>query len=200
MQQTHRVVRQVQPLAMNLCHSKLTDWGLTHITVKPNDTILDTGCGGGRTISKLATLATDGKVYGIDHSEASVASCRKTNAKWMAMGRVDIQQGSVSRLPFADNTFDLITAVETHYFWPDLSADMREVLRVLKPGSQLLIMEAYRGGKHDKFISKLTELTNMAVLIVKEHEELFTTNGYQDVRIADNYEKGWLCGLGRKPL
>jgi 2-polyprenyl-3-methyl-5-hydroxy-6-metoxy-1,4-benzoquinol methylase len=51
---------------MNLSHSKLTDWGLTHIPVEKHFAILDVGCGGGRTISKLAAMAAQGKVYGVD--------------------------------------------------------------------------------------------------------------------------------------
>jgi ubiquinone/menaquinone biosynthesis C-methylase UbiE len=35
--------------------------------------------------------------------------------------------GSVSHLPFADQMFDLVTAAETHYYWPDMNADMQEV-------------------------------------------------------------------------
>jgi hypothetical protein len=35
---------------MNSRHSKLTDWGLTHISISKHDTILDVGCGGGRTV------------------------------------------------------------------------------------------------------------------------------------------------------
>ena len=53
----------------------------------------------------------------------------------------------MSKLPFPDGMFDLVTAVETHYYWPDLVADMREVLRVLKPGGTfVLIAEAYKDG------------------------------------------------------
>ena len=45
--------------------------------------------------------------------------------------------------------FDLVTAVETHFFWPDLPNDVREVLRVLKPGGTfLLIAEVYRGRQY----------------------------------------------------
>ena len=57
---------------MNLSHSKLTDWGLAHISIENHDTILDVGCGGGRTVSKLAAIANQGKVYGVDYSEESV--------------------------------------------------------------------------------------------------------------------------------
>src|SRR5437660_10792267 len=43
---------------MNRHHSKLTDWGLSHVSIKKMDRILDIGCGGGRTINKLAAMAT----------------------------------------------------------------------------------------------------------------------------------------------
>jgi len=61
---------------MNISHSKVTDWGLSHICIAAADTILDVGCGGGRTLSKLAARATQGKVYGVDDSEESVAASK----------------------------------------------------------------------------------------------------------------------------
>jgi len=185
---------------MNIGHSKLTDWGLRHISIDTHDTILDVGCGGGRTIRKLAAIATEGKVYGIDHAAASVAVARKTNKPWIEMGRAVIRQASVSHLPFSDDMFDLSTAIETHFFWPDLPGDMRDVLRVLKPGGKLLIIaEAYKGGKHKNRIRNAAELTNMAFLTVSEHRELFSKAGYSDIQIAEIYDKGWVCGLGKKP-
>jgi SAM-dependent methyltransferase len=62
---------------MNSSHSKLTDWGLKHISIENYGTILDVGCGGGRTVSKLAAISTQGKVYGIDYSDESVAATKK---------------------------------------------------------------------------------------------------------------------------
>jgi len=56
--------------SMNRRHSKLTDWGLGHLSVRETDTILDVGCGGGRTIAKLADLARRGTVHGIDYAPA----------------------------------------------------------------------------------------------------------------------------------
>jgi len=162
------------------------------------------GCGGGRTVHKLAAIAMDGKVYGIDFSEESVTVSRRTNKQWIEMSRVEILQGSVSRLPFSDHMFDLVSAVETHFFWPDLLADMQEVLRVLKPGGMFIIIaEAYKGGKYDnryhKLLEKVVELTNMALLSVNEHSELFSRAGYSDVEMFEEYDKGWICGIGKKP-
>jgi SAM-dependent methyltransferase len=56
---------------MNSRHSKVTDWGLSHASIGKQDIVLDVGCGGGRTVSKLAAIATQGKVYGIDHSSGA---------------------------------------------------------------------------------------------------------------------------------
>ncbi len=186
----------------NRHHSKVTDWGLQHLAIQKHDTILDVGCGGGRTVHKLAGIATDGKVYGIDFSEESVTVSRRTNKQWIAMGRVEILPGSVSRLPFSDHMFNLVTAVETHFFWPDLVADMHEVLRVLKPGGKVIIIaEAYKGAKYDKskMFQKLAELMNIAPLSVNEYSELFSRAGYSDVEMFEEYEKGWICGIGKKP-
>jgi len=186
---------------MNWSHSRLTDWGLAKISIEPHSKILDVGCGGGRTVSKLATIATQGQVCGIDYSEESVAVSKKNNAGWIDIGRVEIRQGSVSQLPFPDDVFDLVTAVETHYFWPDLAADTREVFRVLKPGGTLiLIAEVYKGAKTAaaKLAEKYLPLTGMALLSVDEHRELFMTAGYSDVRVIEEPGKGWICSIGRK--
>jgi SAM-dependent methyltransferase len=62
-----------------------------------------------------------------------------------------------------DDMFDLVTAIESHYFWPDLVNDMKEVLRVLKPDGMLLMMGGeYKGGKYDKRNLQGVELANMA--------------------------------------
>jgi ubiquinone/menaquinone biosynthesis C-methylase UbiE len=96
--------------------------------------------GGGSTIARLDALATRGRIYGVDYSEASAAASRRTNKRSLDAGRVEIQHASVSSLPFTDGMFDLVTAVETRYYWPDLNADTREILPVIKPGGMLVII------------------------------------------------------------
>jgi ubiquinone/menaquinone biosynthesis C-methylase UbiE len=188
---------------MNSGHSSLTDWGLAHISIGKHDTILDVGCGGGRTVSKLAAIATKGKVCGIDYSEESVAASRKTNAKWIVVNRVEIRQGSVSELPYPNGEFDLVTAVETHFFWPNLPDDMREVFRVVKPGGTfIMIAEVYKGSKtiSGKLAEKYVSVAGMTLLSVDEHRELFAKAGYSDIRVFEESDKGWICSIGRKPL
>jgi ubiquinone/menaquinone biosynthesis C-methylase UbiE len=187
---------------MNSRHSGVTDWGLAHISIGKHYTILDVGCGGGRTIDKLATAATQGKVYGIDYSQEAVAATKRTNAGRINMGRVEVQQGSVSQLPFPDNMFDLVTAVETHFWWPSLRADVREVFRVVKPGGGRLIViaEIYKGANTTvaKLAEKYVSRTGMKLLGLDEHRDLFVNAGFSDVQIHEERDKGWVCGVGRK--
>jgi len=186
---------------MNRRHSGVTDWGLSHVAVEKGFTILDVGCGGGRTIQKLAAMASTGRVCGIDYSAASVATARSLNAASTGSGRVDIQRGSVSRLPYPDATFDLVTAVETHYYWPDLPADLREILRVLKPGGKLaIIAETYRGRSFDLVYRPAMKLLRATYLTVAEHRDLLSQAGYTEVAVSEERGKGWICAVGRRVL
>ena len=190
---------------MNRRHSRLTDWGLKQVSIDSDAAILDIGCGGGRTIHKLAAIAPKGKVYGVDSSETSVAASRRMNEECIKSRRVEILHGSVSRLPFPDRMFALATAVETHFYWPDLPADIREVSRVLRPGGALVIVaEVYRGGKHDRRVQRFAGMmqkmgfpyTNLSV---DEHRDLFLRAGFTDVQVLEEYDKGWICAIGKSP-
>lgn len=185
---------------MNQRHSSLTDWGLAYITVRKTDAVLDIGCGGGRTVQKLAALATEGKVCGVDFSETSVETSRATNAAAITAGRVTIELASVAKLPFADRRFDVVTAVETHYYWPDLIANLREVLRVLKPGGTLaIIAEAYRRGWFPTPSALAMWLLRAHYLTVAQHQALLTEAGFADVKAFEDRSKGWLCMIARRP-
>jgi ubiquinone/menaquinone biosynthesis C-methylase UbiE len=187
---------------MNSRHSKVTDWGLSHVAIKPADRILDVGCGGGKTISKLAAMASQGKVYGIDYSDVSVAIARKLNARSIEEGRVEIREGSVSELPFEDHTFDVVTAVETHFWWPDLPVGMREIRRVLKSGGTVVIIaEVYKGAatRTAKLLEQYAPKTGLKLLSVNEHRDLLQNAGFADVQIIEEQRKGWICAIGKLP-
>ncbi len=208
--QQHRLTNARQPAgrfgrllirAMNLSHYQMTDWGLSHFSIGQQDTILDVGCGGGGTVHKLARIAAQGKVYGIDFSAESVTVSRMTNKQLIQTGRVAIQQSPVSCLPFSAGMFDLVTAVNTHNYWPDLVADVQEILRVLKPGGKLTIIgSVYEGGKYDRRNQKFAALIKIAFPGSDELREIFLRAGYSEVQLFEKRNRSWMCGIGRKPL
>ena len=124
---------------MNLCHTPLTNWGLSLVDIQDSWTMLDIGCGGGATLKRLLKRSRGAQVYGIDISEESVAKAIKVNAD-VINKQVFVQQGSAAELPYEDGKFNLVTAVETVYFWPNLSDCVKGIHRVLKPGGRFAIM------------------------------------------------------------
>jgi ubiquinone/menaquinone biosynthesis C-methylase UbiE len=119
----------------------------------------------------------------------------------MELGRVEVRLGSVSQLPFPDGMFDLITAVETHFWWPDLPRDLREIFRVLKSGgSCIIIAEVYQGA--DTAMARLCEKTapraGMTLLNRDQHREVVAHAGFSDVQVTVNADKGWISVIGKK--
>ena len=173
-------------------------WALDHLEVAADSAALDVGCGGGRTVDRLANIAVDGWVVGLDYSEDSVVVSRRKNAKHIHDGRVEICHASVSAIPYEDNTFDLVTAVETFYFWPALDTDLPEVKRVVKPGGQLLIAcTMYEGGKYDKRNRRFVDEIDMHYLSVGEFQNLLEASGFDDIQVIVEYDKGWICAVAR---
>ena len=124
---------------MNFGHAPLTNWGLSHVTFHEGMTMLDIGCGGAATLQRLLKRSSNAKAYGIDISEESVAKAKEVN-KELLDKQAFVCQGTASQLPYEDAKFDLVTAVETVYFWPGLPKCLKVVRRVMKHGAQFAIM------------------------------------------------------------
>jgi SAM-dependent methyltransferase len=182
---------------MNIGHSQVTRWGLRHVLINKNDTILDIGCGGGKTVNTLAKMATEGKIYGIDYSEVSVAVATNTNKRFINAGRVDILHASVESLPFPDDMFDLATAVESYYFWPDLVNNLEEIRRVLKPGGSLILINAcYRGERFEKRNSNLARIGGFTYHLPEEFRVFLRNAGYSSIQIEVLENKNWITAIG----
>src|SRR5262249_2720576 len=150
-----------------------------HLRIESRFAILDVGCGGGRTIQKLGGMALEGTGDGIDYASGRGGASRAKNGDLIRSGRVQVQQATVSKLPFPDNRFDLVTAVETQYYWPDLPNDMREILRVMKPGGTLLILaEVYKKGARNKVLRPVMKLLKAADMGVDDQRDLFVNAGF----------------------
>jgi hypothetical protein len=63
----------------------------------------------------------------------------------------------------------------------------------------VIIGETYKGGKYGERDRKFVELVNLAYHSVNELGELILRAGYSDVQMFEEYDRGWICGIGRKP-
>ncbi|MBR3087455.1 MAG: class I SAM-dependent methyltransferase [Prevotella sp.] len=163
---------------MNFGHAPLTNWGLDHVEFSDGMVMLDIGCGGGATLKRLLKRSPEGMVYGIDISEESVVKAKNVN-KQLLNKQVFVRQGSADSLPWKDQKFDVVTAVETVYFWPNLPQCFQEVKRVLKPGGQFAIMlEVIEG---DSIWTNVVE--GMTVYSPEMLKDMLEQAGFGDVKV-----------------
>ena len=127
-------------MRMNEHHKPLREWGFGFIEWWPGMEILDVGCGGGAAIHEMLLLSEGSIVKGIDHSDESISLSRVLNAEAIKYERCRIEKAKVEHMPFLDREFDLVTAIETMYFWHDPLAAMREIKRVLKRGCTFAVL------------------------------------------------------------
>lgn len=185
---------------MNESHESMAQWGVTHFEINEDSKILDIGCGGGRNIERFAgQISENGRVVGIDYSEVSVEKSTKLNQDAIDAGKVNVLQGSVSEMPFYDETFDIVTGFETIYFWPDFINDLKEVNRVLKKdGLVFFCNEAvYREGQMEKY-DDLVELLDMKIYSEDVLKESLENTGFKDFKAYVDEEHDWICVTARK--
>ncbi|KIX96789.1 uncharacterized protein Z520_07509 [Fonsecaea multimorphosa CBS 102226] len=141
--------------------------------IKPTDHILDVGCGPGTITTGLARYAGQGRTVGIDVSGDVLRKARAlllaANADADAApsssssGNVVFQEGNVlERLPFADDTFDIVfvSQVLGHMHPAEVARRaLREMRRVLKPGGVL----ATRDGAEQHFYPRACDLDRLWV-------------------------------------
>lgn len=91
--------------------------------------ILDVGCGTGALMKELGVY---GEVFGVDFSSEAVDFCR-------SRGIENIQKGGLENLPYTDNSFDLVLALDVLEHIPDDGKGLAEIYRVLKPDGIVIV-------------------------------------------------------------
>ncbi len=173
---------------MNRHHETLTLWGLTKITIGSEFMILDVGCGGGITVNRLAQLAPKGKVFGLDYSPDMVEFSKRINKEMIAQNRVEIVEATVEKTSFKNDFFDLVTAFETYYFWPDLPLALKEIKRTLKPNGKLLLVNELKYGATPE---KVIAATHVKLFPLEEIKNLVQSVGFTDVQLFTEANSDW---------
>ena len=116
--------------------------------------LLDIGCGTGRFLREVKRNHPRLEIVGLDLSPFYLAAARRELALW---SRVRLVEGAAERLPFADNTFDAVTAV---YLFHELPPAVRraaaaEIRRVLKPCGRLVLVDSLQTGDEPSYDAML---------------------------------------------
>lgn len=140
--------------------------------LKPGSKILDIGCAKGFMLYDFIQIIPGVKVAGIDVSSYAIDQA-------LPAVKSNVSVGDVRSLPFADNSFDLVIAINTihNLEGQDLHAALHEIMRVTKRHA-FVTVDAYRNDveKEAMFAWNLTAKT---ILHVDEWKQLFARIGYQ---------------------
>ncbi|MHA4811166.1 class I SAM-dependent methyltransferase [Flavitalea flava] len=106
------------------------------LRVKETDQVLDIATGTGEPGLTIAGLVSKGKVTGTDLSE-DMLSIAASHASAKGITNYETKLADCCELPFADNSFDVISCRMGFMFFPDMELAAKEMFRVLKPGGRM---------------------------------------------------------------
>ncbi len=163
--------------SMDINHTPVSLWSLTNLKVNEDDVTLDIGCGSGLNIKRLYEKSPKAKSYGVDYSSTSVKKSKQLNKELVESGDVEVLEANVIDMPFENGTFDIITAFETVYFWPDLVNSFREVKRVLDDdGKFFIVMDA--NGCYTPELEEITKNEDCTFYTDEELKDVLMDAGY----------------------
>lgn len=157
---------------------------LERMQLRPDETVLDVGCGVGWLVGLIARLVPEGRVAGVDVSDEMIRQARERAS---GDARVRFEVATADRLPFPDAAFTRVVSIESAYYWPDPAAGVREIGRVTAPGGSLwILINYYRDNPECHQWAPLLPPTHL--LSADEWTELFRQADFADIhhdRIVD---------------
>lgn len=147
----------VMVLGSKVLKLRLRERVLGKIPWRGDERVLDVGCGRGLMLIGAARRLTSGLATGIDlwqTQDQSGNSPETTRANALAEGvseRIEIKTGDARQLPFEANTFDVVVsswALHNIYQADGRAQALREIVRVLKSGGRLLLVDIYHAKEY----------------------------------------------------
>ncbi len=106
--------------------------------------MLDVGCGTGSLLALVSELPQAELLVGLDYSAEMVARAAEKFAQGAGGDRLQAVHGDSERLPFADESFDVLTCCNSFHHYPHQAAVLREFHRVLRPDGLLVLIDGFR--------------------------------------------------------
>jgi SAM-dependent methyltransferase len=115
-------------------------WAVQQLAPRPNDDVLEIGCGTGVAAALLCEQLVQGRLTAIDRSAAMVATARRRNRAYIAAGRAAIRRLALAEADLAPASFERALAVNVNVFWLGPAAELAVLRRLLRPGGMLCLV------------------------------------------------------------
>lgn len=115
---------------------------VNELPLRPEMRVLDLACGDGFYTRRIAErLGSGGFIAGVDINLAYLSQARVEASRQRGRARIDFLAASFDRLPFPDDTFDLVWCAQSLYSLPDPVIAIGHMARVLRPGGVVVVLE-----------------------------------------------------------
>ncbi len=161
---------------------------VTIAALRPGETVLDLGSGGGIDCFLAARQVGEaGYVIGVDMTPDMLAKANASKAR-MNTTNVEFRQGQIEALPVDDNTIDVVISNCVINLSPDKAAVFGDVYRVLKPGGRISISDIVTDGEFAAQaradLASWSECVTGAI-DVNDYTQLLRDAGFEDITIVD---------------
>jgi arsenite methyltransferase len=151
--------------------------------LKPGETVLDLGSGGGiDVILSARRVGPAGKAYGLDMTDEMLALARDNQRK-AGVQNVEFLKGEIEHIPLPDNSVDVIISNCVINLSGDKDRVLREAFRVLKPGGRFAISDIVVRGEMPAEVRRSVELWVGCIAGALEESE------YQSKLVAAGFEQ-----------
>jgi len=150
--------------------------------IKDDSKVLDVACGTGIFLKKINEEKKGLQLFGIDNSEGMISATQKNHTG------INLSIANAEKVPFEDNSFDLITIIDAFYYFQNKEAALKECSRVLKPNQHLFLF--YMGADIlPKFVLKYIQFTSrLFVFNLEEYSAFPSMNELKKMAHAANLE------------
>ena len=149
------------------------------------------------TCAELLKKYPQAIVTAMDYSSLSVQKAKEYNQSMIDSGRCRVIQGDVSELPLESDSFELVTAFETIYFWPGLEKCFFRVAEILKTGGYFMICNESDGT--DQTSKKFESIIDgMKCYTTDEITAALKSAGFSEVRSDHHPSKPWITLIAKK--
>ena len=166
-------------------HLPITLPVLEKMRLGPTDNVLDLGCGAGWLSRRISRSVPEGRVVGMDISDEMIRVARRTSVD---QDNLLFVAGEVAAIPWEPNFFTHVISVESSYYWPNPTAGVKEIYRVLRPdGAAWILINYYRDNPHCHQWGELLAVPTH-LFSAEEWADLFRAAGFAQVlheRVAD---------------
>lgn len=170
---------------------------VTIADLRPGETVLDLGSGGGMDCFLAARqVGESGRVIGVDMTPEMLTKANANKAK-LGLMQVEFRRGHIEALPVDDKTIDVVMSNCVINLSPDKPAVFQEVFRVLKPGGRVSISDIVTQGEFsDELRADLAQWSECVTGAVEAsaYETILAQAGFTDIRIVDKADAATIIG------